>query len=200
MHRFLSALALALLFGGVTRGATTPEDSAIAVLYARGLTGDAEAVIECIAALEKVLETSPDDQVARVYLGSAYTLRSRDLALGPSKLTTVRKGIALMDEAAEAAPQNARVQLTRAVTSNALPGFLGRRKAAREHLEALVAAVEKDPAKLSASDQQLLYLNCGEAAKGAGDAARARLLWQRGLAIEGNPKLAAEIKAALAQL
>ncbi|CAN5350574.1 hypothetical protein BH20VER3_BH20VER3_20850 [soil metagenome] len=199
MNRLLVALACGALVCFKVEAQTGPDRSAISALYARGLAGDAEAVVECIAALEQVLATSPDDQLARVYLGSAYTLRSRDLSIGPRKLTTLRKGIALMDEAATAAPQNARVQLTRAVTINAFPAFLGRRKAAREQLEKLVAEVEKDPAKLSGTDRQLLYLNTGQAALSAGDRKRATELWQRGLMIEGDAKLTAEIKAALAQ-
>ena len=98
-----------------------PNDPEIAQLYARGLAGDATAVSDCIAALEKVVAAQPNDQVARVYLGSAYTLRSRDLSIGPGKLAALRKGIALMDEAAKTAPANAQVQLTRAVTNEAMP-------------------------------------------------------------------------------
>ena len=102
-----------------------PNDPAINALYARALAGDTAAVNECIAALEKRLAENPNDQLARVYLGSSYTLRSRDLPIGPAKLSALRKGIALMDEAAAAAPENASVQLNRAVTNQALPAFLG---------------------------------------------------------------------------
>jgi len=142
----------------------------------------------------------PNDQLARVYLGSAWTLRSRDLPFGKAKLDALRKGIALMDEAAAGAPNDDRVLLLRAVTNEALPAILGRRKIARQELEELLAAVEKDPARLSRSDQQLLYLNAGEAAKKTGDKKRATELWQRGAALHADPKLTQEIIAALAQL
>lgn len=195
MRRHLFALLGAAL---VLPGALAlPNDPAISALYARGLAGDREAVTACIAALEKLLVAQPNEQVARVYLGSAYTLRSRDLPLGPAKLRALRKGIALMDEAAAAVPDNGNVQLTRAVTNEALPVFLGRRKVAREQLEQLVAQIEKDPAKLAPADQQLLYLNAGEAAKKAGDPVRARELWQRGAALKSDPKLTGEIETAL---
>jgi tetratricopeptide (TPR) repeat protein len=188
----LTALALPVAFA-------LPNDPAIPALYARGLAGDRQAVTNCIAALEKMLAERPNDQVARVYLGSAYTLRSRDLSIGPAKLSALRKGIALMDEAAAAAPQNANVQLTRAVTNEALPTFLGRRKIARQQLDQLVAQVEKDPAKLTAADRQLLYLHAGEAAKSAGETERARELWQRGAALNVDAKLTGEIKGMLGQ-
>ena len=197
MTRHLLALLFAAL--ALPGAPAVPNDPVITTLYARGLAGDRQAVTDCIAALEKLLAAQPNDQVARVYLGSAYTLRSRDLSIGPAKLTALRKGIALMDEAAAAASDDARVQLTRAVTNEALPTFLGRRKVARQQLDQLVALVERDPAKLKPADQQLLYLNAGEAAKRAGDKERARELWRRGAALKADAKLTQEIKTALAQ-
>lgn len=194
MNRLFCGL-LALILGASS--ASGAEQERIADLYARGLAGNEKAVIDCIAALEARLTTEPDDQLARVYLGSAWTLRSRDLSISPGKVSALRKGIALMDEAAAAAPNDAKVLLLRAVTEEALPVFLGRRKAAREQLNELVALLEKDPLKLSPADQQLLYLNAGEAAQRAGEKARARALWERGLAIAADAKLKAEIRTAL---
>ena len=176
------------------------EENRIAGLYARGLGGEQQAVVDCIAALEARLAQQPNDQLARVYLGSAWTLRSRDLSFGPGKLSALRKGIALMDEAAAAAPNDARVLLLRAVTNESLPAILGRRKPARQPLEDLVALVETNPSKLTPSDCQLLYLNAGAAAKRAGDPARAKQLWQRGLTIEADAKLRREMVTELAQL
>jgi hypothetical protein len=176
----------------------TPADSAIADLYGRGLRGDEQAVVDCISALEAKLAIQPNDQLARVYLGSAWTLRSRDLPIGPRKLSALRRGLTLMDEAAAAAaPNNADVLLLRAVTNEALPVFLGQRKVARAQLDELLARLEKGSAKLKPADQQLLYLNAGEAAKRAGDKERARELWGRGLTITADEKLKAEIRAAM---
>ena len=192
---------LFVVFCGTVLAATATadptNDKLAASLYARGLAGDQQAVIDCIATLEQILATTPDDQLGRVYLGSAYTLRSRDLGFGKAKLDALRKGIALMDAAAAAAPGNARVQLTRAVTNEALPAFLGRRSVAHQQLEELVVQVEKNPEKLKPADRQLLYLNAGEAAKHAGNMARAAELWRRGAAIKADPRLTREIKTAL---
>jgi len=195
MNRLCCGL-LALILCPLT--ASAAEESRIGDLYARGLAGDKKAVTDCIAALESRLAAHPDDQVAKVYLGSAWTLRSRDLSIGPGKLSALRKGIALMDEAATTAPNDAHVLLLRAVTNEALPVFLGQRKVAHKQLIELVALVEKDPAKLSPADRQLLYLNAGEAAQRAGEKARARELWKRGLTITADAKLNGEIRAALA--
>jgi hypothetical protein len=192
----VALLGTALVAPGTLLHAT-PTDPAIADLYRRGLRGDEQAVVDCISALEAKLAIQPNDQLARVYLGSAWTLRSRDLPIGPGKLSALRKGIALMDEAAAAAPNGADVLLLRAVTNEALPVFLGRRNVARAQLNELVGLVEKGSAKLKPADQQLLYLNAGEAAKRAGDKERARKLWLRGLTITADEKLTAEIRTAM---
>jgi hypothetical protein len=177
--------------------ATAGDEARIVQLYGRGLAGDKAAVNDCITALEARLARAPEDQLARVYLGSSWTLRSRDLPIGRSKLSALRKGIALMDEAAAAAPDNAKVLLLRAVTNEALPGFLGRGREARQQLEALVALIEPNPERLSAADCQLLYLNAGQAAQRAGEPNRAKELWQRGLTIEADPAVKKQIERAL---
>ena len=194
MFRLFAAL---ILSSAMLATAALPNEQEIAQLYARGLAGDAQAVIDCIAKLEQVLAARPDDQRARVYLGSAETLRSRDLPLGLAKWKTLQRGIARMDEAAAAAPGNARVQLIRAVTNEAFPAVLGRRKIAFDALQALVAEVERNPAKLPPNDKQLLYLNAGAAAEKAGDEARATELWKRGVALAADPGLTKELQAAL---
>jgi hypothetical protein len=201
---FQMFLRLIVVFGAIVVAATATadltNDNPAASLFARGVAGDQKAVIDCISTLEKVLASKPNNQLARVYLGSAYTLRSRDLGFGMAKLDALQKGIALMDDAAAAAPRNSMVQLIRAVTNEALPAILGRRSIARQQLEELVAQVEKDPEKLEPAEQQLLYLNAGEAAKRAGNPVRAGELWRRGAAINADPSLKHEIKAALRQL
>lgn len=185
----------------VSLATAAPNESTIALLYARGLAGDKAAVIDCIAALKQVLAQQPNDHLARVYLGSAETLRSRDLSFGLTKWRMLQTGIAEMEKAAAAAPEDARVQLLRAITYESFPAILGRREQARLALEKLVAAVERDPQKLSLRDRQLLYLNAGKAEKISGNRARATILWQRGAALaadpNADPRLGAELRAAL---
>ncbi|MDQ3413545.1 MAG: hypothetical protein M3480_00985 [Verrucomicrobiota bacterium] len=191
-------LAIVCALCAVSGALALPDNPAISALYARALAGDKTAVTECIAALDKILAARPDDQLARVYLGSTYTLLSRDLPLGPAKLSALRKGLALMDEAAAAAPADAAVQLNRAITNQALPAFLGRRKVARAQLDRLVEQIEKNPSALIPNDRQLLYLNAGEAAARAGEMERAQVLWQRGAALQADPRLTKEIAEAMA--
>jgi hypothetical protein len=194
----VALLGIAFVASGALLHAVST-DPAIAHLYARGLRGDEQAVVDCISALEARLAVQPNDQLARVYLGSAWTLRSRDLPIGPGKLSALRKGITLMDEAAGAAPNNGDVLLLRAVTNEALPVFLGRRKVARTQLDELLGRLENGSVNLKPTDQQLLFLNAGEAAKRAGDKERARGLWRRGAALKADAKLTEEITVALTQ-
>jgi len=193
-------LFLALVIQVSPAGSAQPENERVTALYQRGLAGDAQAVAQCITALESIVKSEPENQVARVYLGSAYTLRSRDLGFGPEKLRTLNKGLALMDEAASAAPANARLRLVRALTNQSLPFFVGRRKAARDELFALAEIIQRAPTKLSANDQQLLYLNAGLAARESGDKATAMRFWRLGLTKPADPKLTAELNAALTKL
>jgi hypothetical protein len=126
-----------------------PQQKEIAELYRRGLKGDKGAVEQCIAKLEALLEQQPTNQLARVYLGSAYTLRSRDLGLGPKKLRALKRGLAFMDEAVAAAPNEPKVRLARTLTTSALPAFFGRRTESREDFELLAKEAERAPERFN---------------------------------------------------
>jgi tetratricopeptide (TPR) repeat protein len=191
--------SLAILLALPLLAAPSPNEKQIAQLYDRALGGDAAAVNECIARLEQVLALRPNDELARVYLGSASTLRSRDLGFGLEKISALHRGEALMDEAAAAAPDDTRVQLVRAVTYEAFPAVLARGKIARQALDDLVARVEKNPNKLEPRDRQLLYLNAGRAAEKAGDKNRATELRRRGIALGADEKLTRELEAVVAR-
>jgi tetratricopeptide (TPR) repeat protein len=191
------ALAISAFLFSTRAYAAVSEQEVVHRLYQRSLAGDKYAVDECIAKLEDRLKAEPGNQLARVYLGSAYTLRSRDLGFSPAKLTTLRHGLALMDEAVAATPNDAHVRLLRALTTQALPSFFGRRKSARDDFEALVAMLSKDPDKLSATDQQTIYYNAGVAAQQSGNAARARELWKDAAKHPIDPALAEKVNAAL---
>ena len=168
-------------------------------LYKRGLAGNKEAVEQCIAKLEKAVAAEPDNQVARAYLGSAYTLRSRDLWIGPRKLAALKRGLALMDEAVAAAPRDAKVRLVRALTEDSLPFFLGRKRMAREDFSIAMTIVTKNPDKLEDADKQMLYYSAGEVAKEGGDRARARELWSDAARYPIDAALALKVNAALAK-
>lgn len=162
-------------------------------LHDRGVEGDAKAVVECIETLQAVLAREPENQLARVYLGSAYTLRSRDLWIGPKKLETLKQGGAFMDQAVAAAPDDPRVRLVRAVNSLKLPRLFGRRKLAIEDFEKLLLNIET----LAPEEQQAVYFFAGTAFEDEGQRKRAIELWEKGLRLSASTETAAKLRALL---
>jgi hypothetical protein len=128
-------------------------------LYRRGLAGDRAAVEQCIAKLETIIKTQPNNQLARVYLGSAFTLRSRDLGFGPKKLETLKRGLAMMDEAVAAAPEEPKVRLARALTTSSLPGIFGRRASSRKDFALLAESARRTPEKFDEADLRIISEN-----------------------------------------
>jgi len=197
--RFLALFGLTFLLLAPTATAAGREQTEIQELYQRGLKGDADAVVQCIAKLEAVLTKEPQNQLARVYLGSAYTLRSRDLGFGPQKLQTLRRGVAVMDEAVAAAPNDAKVRLARALTTQSLPFFAGRAESSRRDFLALAETAERTPEKFEAGDLQIIFYNAALAAKKAGDRNRTTALLQAARRSPADPALAAKVDAELAR-
>ncbi len=189
-------LGLLLLLASALTAAPN-EQKEIQDLYRRGLAGDKEAVAPCIEKLEVVLKSQPGNQLARVYLGSAYTLRSRDLGFGPKKLQALKHGLAAMDEAVAAAPEDPKVRLPRALTTSSLPRIFGRAVASRKDFEILADAAQRAPAKFEEGDLQIIYYNAGLAALAAGDRARALALWREAKRHSEDPALARKIEDAL---
>ena len=190
----------AVLFAVSVFAATPAEQNEIMELYRRGLAGDAMAVEECIARLEAVLKTQPANQLARVYLGSALTLRSRDLGFGPKKLQTLKQGVAVMDEAVAAAPNEMKVRLARALTTSALPSIFGHGASARADFLLLGKSAETSASKLEAGDLQVIYYQAGVAEKSAGNREQAKAFWQKALQHDADPVLTQKVRAALGKL
>ena len=199
VFRLIIVGCIAASFAAAASGIPT-EQREIMELYRRGLAGDAKAVEDCIAKLEAVLQKESSNQLARVYLGSAYTLRSRDLGFGPKKLQALKQGLATMDEAVAAAPNEHKVRLARALTTSALPSIFGRNASAREDFLFLANAAQRNPDTFDADDLALVYYHCGLAAKQAGDKEKALAFWSEALRHRGDAKLVEKINAELAKL
>jgi hypothetical protein len=146
-------LIVALLcFASVSITGSATEEQQIAAWYKRAVAGDREAVEKCLGFLEAAVKAHPENQLARVYLGSTYTLRSRDMGIGPAKLAALKQGLALMDSAVAAAPDNPRVRLVRALTTDSLPFFLGRKQSTRDDFDVLAKMAARSPQKFSEDD------------------------------------------------
>lgn len=197
MYR-IAAICLALLLGALdVNAATAADEKQINELYRRGLNGDKAAVAECIARLEAVLTADRGNQMARVYLGSAYTLRSRDMGFGPKKLQVLKQGVALMDEAVAAAPADPKIRLARALTTSALPGILGYGAGARRDFDELAGLAKRAPEKFERGDLQIIFYNAALSAKKTGDRDRATALLRDAQLYSADPTLAQKVDAEL---
>ena len=152
----------ATLFVSISNATSPPQQPEIAELYRRGLGGDKIAVEQCIEKLESVVKDQPTNQLARVYLGSAYTLRSRDLGFGPRKLEALKQGLTMMDEAVAAASEEPKVRLVRALTTSSLPAIFGRRASSRQDFQLLAEAAHRNPEKFEAGDRQIISEHVGK--------------------------------------
>ena len=195
--RAVTPLLVMLFAVALITRAEAADQGRITELYRRGLEGNKQAVIDCIRELEDALAKEPGNQLARVYLGSAYTVRSRDLGFGPKKLQTLRQGLRVMDEAVANAPGDPKVRLGRALTTQALPGIFGRAAEARDDFLKLAEIAKATPAKFESSDLLIVYYNAGLAAKANGEAARAEELWREGLRHGTDPSIKQKIEAEL---
>lgn len=162
-----------------------------------GAKGDKGAVVRLIQELDAHLEKEPGDQLARVYLGSAYTLRSRDAPIGPGKLEILKKGGATMDAAVASAPDDARVRMVRAANSIRLPRIFGRRPVAIADGDALVRILASGNDGLSPEERQAAYYFAGIAARLAGKKKDAETLFQKALEQGPDFPLATEVRKEL---
>ena len=165
-------------------------------LHERGVEGDREAVIRCVALLEARLAQHPGDAVARAWLGSALTLRARDLGIGPAKLEMLKRGCRTMDEAV-AASDEPEARLVRAVNSARLPALFGRRTLARSDFEWLLARARDRARPLPAPLAQAIFLQAGEFHGREGNRAEARAAWEEGLRIDPGTALARSLRERL---
>lgn len=207
-HRRLQPLVWTFIFsviGALPLLADPFAEPAIAEVVQRhelGVKGDKKVVLDLIADLEKQTKVEPVNQLLVAYLGSAYTLRSRDLFPGPSKLKFLKLGLQTMDQAVEAAPADVAVRFIRAINNYQLPAFIGRRDNARQDFQTLLQAIEKPEIKagLHPDTLQAIYYYAGLASKQLDDLAKARLAWAEGLKISPESTLGLKIAKELNRL
>ncbi len=162
----------------------------------RGVEGSESAVDEAIEILEAVLEASPGNALARAYLGSAQTLKARDVALW-NKRRWVQRGVETLDAAVKEAPHSPRVRLVRAINAYNLPRIIGRYDLAGEDFAFLLEAIEAHPGLLGKDLQRAIYFHAGSFALKEGEDARALTLLEKADAMEGESPIADRIASML---
>lgn len=169
----------------------------------KAVKGDAEETKKLTADLEKWTKEQPTNYLLQAYLGSVYTLDSRDAWPGPGKLTYLKNGGKLMDGAVAADPNNPAVRFVRAIDYYELPFFFGKGQTARDDFQILLKQVDgevKTPYKLNTETQQAIYYYAGLSLKKLSQVPQAKDAWERGLKLDPKSALATKINAELEDL
>jgi hypothetical protein len=166
----------------------------------KAMNGDKKETKALTADLEKWTQEQPTNYLLQAYLGSVYTLDSRDSWWGPDKLTYLKKGGKWMDGAVAAAPDNPAVRFVRAIDYYELPSLFGKGATARDDFQILLKQIDgevKTPYVLNIETQQAIYYYAGLSFKQLSQLPQAKEAWERGLKLDLNSALAAKIKAEL---
>jgi len=119
-----------------------PFIKAIEARHQKAVNGDTAETKSLTTDLEKWTKEQPNNHLLQAYLGSVYTLDSRDAWPGPGKLTYLKNGGKELDAAVGAEPDNPAVRFIRAIDYYELPTFFGKRQTARDDFAILVKQVE----------------------------------------------------------
>jgi hypothetical protein len=176
---------------------------AVQARHEKAFKGDTKETKSLTADLEKWTREQPKNFLLLAYLGSVYTLDSRDSWPGPGKLDYLKKGGLCLDNAVTAEPHNPAVRFVRAIDYYELPTLFGKRQTARDDFKLLVDQVEgtvKVPYVLNLETRQAIYYYAGLSHKQMSQAADAKRIWLKGLALDPASDLGKKISAELGKL
>jgi hypothetical protein len=167
--------------------------------HQKAVAGDTKETKALTTDLEKLTVKYPDDHLLQAYLGSTYTLDSRDAWPGPGKLTFLENGGKLLDAAVTADPANPAVRFVRAIDYFELPAIFGKRQTARDDFQLLVKQIEDPtaPYALNLETRQAIYYYAGLSFQQLSQLPDARNVWERGLKLSPTSPLAIKIQAGL---
>jgi hypothetical protein len=164
--------------------------------HEKAVNGDTKETKALTTDLEKWTKEQPDNHLLQAYLGSVYTLDSRDAWPGPGKLTYLKNGGKELDAAVAAAPDNPAVRFVRAIDYYELPWFFGKRQTARDDFAMLLKQVDgetKTPYVLNVETQQAIYYYAGLSFKQMSQPDDAKKAWLRGQALDPRSDLGAKM-------
>jgi hypothetical protein len=162
----------------------------------KAVSGDTQETKALTTDLEKWTKEQPTNYLLLAYLGSVYTLDSRDAWPGPGKLTYLRNGGKLLDAAVTAAPDNPAVRFVRAIDYFELPSIFGKRQTARDDFRILLKQVDGESPTTYALDietQQAIYYFAGLSLQQMAQPEDARRVWIKGFALDPKSPLATKI-------
>ena len=162
--------------------------------------GNEDATRRLVAWLEELTAEQPENGILLVYLGSAYTLASRDAFIGPGKLRYLMSGRDCMDRAVALRPDDPNVRFIRGINNYHLPTLFNRRSIARDDFRKLVDQLSKTPECLDTLTSQAIYYYAGLCFSQLEEEQNARNSWQKGLDLKISGPLTAKITQELDQL
>jgi hypothetical protein len=177
----------------------------IHALHEKAAKGDEDATEDLVEKLEKLTRDEPKNALLKAYLGSAYTLASRDAFYGPNKLKLLKKGLQTLDAAVESDPENCPARFIRAVNNFNLPAFVNRRDNARADFAYLLKQLKEaetsgHPLELSAITQQAIYYYAGLCQVQLKQTADAKSAFEKGYGLDAHSDLAEKIAVELNKL
>ena len=171
--------------------------------HEKAVNGDTKETKALTTDLEKWSQEQPKNYLLQAYLGSTYTLDSRDAWPGPGKLTYLRNGGKLLDGAVAADPDNPAVRFVRAIDYFELPFFFGKGKTARDDFQLLLKQIDGDvktPYTLNVETQQAIYYYAGLSYQQLSQTPEAKTAWQNGVKLDPKSELAAKMQIELAKV
>lgn len=168
--------------------------------HQKAVDGDKKETQSLKTDLEKWTKQQPNNHLLQAYLGSTYTLCSRDAWIGPSKLSYLKNGGKEMDAAVAAEPNNPAVRFVRAIDYFSLPAIFGKRQTARDDFQLLVKQIEgvvKTPYRLNVETRQAIYYYAGLSFDQLDQPKEAKEVWERGLKLNPTSPLGVKIQASL---
>jgi hypothetical protein len=171
--------------------------------HEKAVNGDEKETKALTTDLEKWTQEQPNNYLLQAYLGSVYTLDSRDAWPGPGKLTYLRKGGQWLDGAVAAAPDNPAVRFVRAIDYYELPFFFGKGKTASEDFQILLKQIDgeiKTPYVLNTETQQAIYYYAGLSFQKLSEDPQAKDAWMRGYKLAPTSELGKKIGDELMKL
>lgn len=175
----------------------------IVARHERAVNGDKKETRALTADLEKWTKEQPRNYLLLAYLGSAYTLSSRDAWPGPGKLTFLRKGGQCLEAAVAGDPTNPAVRFVRAINYYELPALFGKHRTANADFQILVRQLEGQmpmPAALNVDTRQAIYYYAGSSDLSYWMNAQAKDVWRRGVQLDPASKLGVKMQAELGKL
>ncbi len=204
----LATLLVASLVTASGRAASVPSSETyshpllnqIYEMHSLAEAGNKDATRRLVAWLEELTSEQPDNGILLVYLGSAYTLASRDAFIGPGKLRFLMAGRDCMDRAVTMRPDDANVRFIRAINNYHLPTIFNRRSIARDDFRQLVDQLSKNPEVVDGLTSLAIYYYAGLCFAQLEEESNARASWEKGLNLKINGPLTAKITDELNRL